>query len=918
MKFFLQFFVCFFLSFCFFSGQAQIVINEFSGANYTEDFDNYGETEDWVELYNTGNAAVDLSGYHLSDRLTNPDKWAFPAGVSIPAQGFLLIWLSDRDEVIGNNVHASFKLTQTKANEGVVFADPSGAILDYHDVAVPNQTNHSRGRTTDGGAVWGVLTDPTPGGPNTNVSLEYAETPGLSPDAGFYTGSIQVSLSIGGSGLTVHYTTNGDEPTVLDPIYSTPINVAATTVIRAKAFSSNPQEPASFIATNTYFIDASHSIPVISVIGDGLPNLVGGDWGAEPIGHFEYFGYDQQIAAESFGEYNKHGNDSWAYDQRGIDFITRDQMGYDYAVRDELFPSKDRDEYQRLIIKAGANDNYPFEFGGAYIRDAYVHVLSQEAGMELDERSYVPCAMYMNGQYWGLYEIREKVDDNDFTSHYYDQGRKWLDFIKTWGNTWEEYGSSADWYPLQNFIVSNNMADSANYAYVEERFELESLVDYMILNTHVVCQDWLNWNTAWWRGNNPSGDKKRWRYALWDLDATFGHYINYTGIPDPSSNADPCDNEDIGPFGDPEGHVEMVQSLFDNEDFKELYVNRYADMNNTFFSCDFMLNLLDSMIAQIAPEMPAQVQRWGGSVSGWENNVQALRDFIEDRCVIIDNGIEDCYDVEGPYDLTVVVEPPGSGEVQVNTIIPGSFPFEGDYFGDIDINLKAIASGGLDFAYWEINNNIIAPNVNDPEISINLQGPDTVIAYFLDPVPCSPANGLGTANISTNSATISWVGAPNAVGYSIYYREINAPDWEEISEENDTYQLFGLVDCSDYEFKIGTVCDQGVSEESSIFNFTTECLTIGTLNREEVFQDLKIYPNPFQDFIQLEFNMTDVEDVSVEIMNLNGQLVEKRVLGDLQSGENSLILQTENLITGVYFVRLVSGDAMVIQKIIRQ
>ena len=73
------------------------------------------------------------------------------------------------------------------------------------------------------------------------------------------------------------------------------------------------------------------------------------------------------------------------------------------------------------------------------------------------------------------------------------------------------------------------MSDGANYAYVQSELSTQSLIDYFVLNSYTVTSDWLNWNTAWWRGLNPDGDKRKWRYVLWDMDATFGHYINFTG-----------------------------------------------------------------------------------------------------------------------------------------------------------------------------------------------------------------------------------------------------------------------------------------------------------------------------------------------------------------------------------------------------
>ena len=119
--------------------------------------------------------------------------------------------------------------------------------------------------------------------------------------------------------------------------------------------------------------------------------------------------------------------------------------------------------------------------------------------------------MYVNGEYWGVYDYREKVDDLDFTEHYYDQGYGNVDFLKTWGGTWTDIGDNTtqqEWNNLRDFIVDNDMTDVDNYQYVKSVYNTGSLIDYFILNSYVVCMDWLNWNTAWWRGKNPDGDKK--------------------------------------------------------------------------------------------------------------------------------------------------------------------------------------------------------------------------------------------------------------------------------------------------------------------------------------------------------------------------------------------------------------------------
>ncbi|MBK9013605.1 MAG: chitobiase/beta-hexosaminidase C-terminal domain-containing protein [Saprospiraceae bacterium] len=320
-------------------------------------------------------------------------------------------------------------------------------------------------------------------------------------DAGFYSGSVSVSLSTD-PGFTIRYTTNGSEPTTTSTLYAAPINFFNTTVLKARAFSSNTQILPGFVMFHTYFINVNHTVPVVSIAGNNIMSLMNGTQGT-PFGSFEYF-ENNMLESDGYGELNKHGNDSWAYPQRGIDWITRDQLGYDDELNHKFFPDRTRKKFQRLILKAAANDNYP-STTGAHIRDSYVHTLALQGGLNIDVRTHLSCVMYVNGQYWGVYDLREKADDSDFTKYYYDQDEFDIDYIKTWGNTWEEYGDWTDWYTLKAFILGNNMANPANYASVEQELDFLSLIDYIIINQHSVCKDWLNWNTSWWRGNNTAG-----------------------------------------------------------------------------------------------------------------------------------------------------------------------------------------------------------------------------------------------------------------------------------------------------------------------------------------------------------------------------------------------------------------------------
>ena len=722
-----------------FNGYSQVVINEYQCSNVNTTTDANGDNSDWYELYNTTGTAIDLNGYYLSDRITNPTKWQIPTSIMLPANGFITVFANGGGTVTAGEIHAGFKLTQTKP-EYVVVSDASGTILDNIQL-VSNQVDHSSGRDTDGGANWVVYTNPTQGSSNGMGADLYTETPIFSQPSGNYTGSVSVAITSSDAGATIRYTLDGSEPGNGSMLYSGPITINNTSVLRAICFTSTPNRLTSFIETNTYFIDETHYVKIISVCGgdqggDGVMDLLNdnlGWFGDDPVGHLELFDKDMNLLSEGSGDFNKHGNDSWSYDQRGFDYITRDQYGYNYAVVDTIFNGKDRPSFQRLILKAAASDNYPFEWGGAHIRDAWCQSISQIGGLKVDERSHEPCVVYVDGQYWGVYEIREKVDDHDFTSYYYDQGRNDIDFIKTWGGTWADYGDMVAWNNDYNFITTNDMSIPANFAYADSVFNWKSLIDYTVLNSYMVCKDMLNWNTAWWHGKDPNGDKKKWRYALWDMDAIYGHYINFTGIPDESMQADPCNIETSSSIDDPEGHMVILNSLLENPEVDQWYTSRYIDLANTLFTCDVLIGHVDSLVALIEPEMQGHVNRWGGSYAGWQANVQAFKDSILNRCSSLDSGLIDCYNLDGPYRIAYNVTPMNTGDVKINSVTPVSYPYAGDYFGGIDINIEAIPANGNIFHYWEVINqpdSVSLDSLSNPAI-FRIGQADSVIAHFI-------------------------------------------------------------------------------------------------------------------------------------------------------------------------------------------
>ena len=895
---------------CIFEYQPSLMINEYSASNCDLNGNYCGDYEDWIEIYNNSDEPIDLAGYFVSDKVDNTTKWQFNSSTVINPGSYYVLYASGLNPNIDvNNTNTSFKLTQTRNNEYVVLSSPDQEIIDYVKLK-RHQLNHSWGR--DASFTWVLFEESTQGSDNLNPFTDYTAKPEINLSSGFYNNSIDVALSCSSPNSDIFYTLDGSFPTQNSFYYGSTdvdgtidsglsINISETTVLRTVSFSQNPSYLPSFCETNTYFINTEHTVDVISISGDEVDDLINGDYGNRPVGTIEYFDVDGNLVDEAVGEFNKHGNDSWAYDQRGLDYITRDQYGYNYAINDKIFTTKNRDSFQRLILKAAANDNYPATFGSpAHIRDSYVHSLSQIGDLRMDERSHESCILYVNGEYWGVYDVREKVDDIDFLEYYYDQGEGYVDFLKTWGNTWVEFGNNAtydEWENLVDFIVDNDMSDEDNYEYVKSVYNTGSLIDYFILNSYVVAMDWLNWNTGWWRGRNPDGDKKKWRYILWDMDATFDHYVNYTGVPDTSSDADPCDPEELGDPGG-QGHVPILNSLFDNENFTADYINRYADLSNTIFSCDFMINHLDSLINIIDPEMPAQINRWGGSYDQWQSNVQELRDFILERCSDeFVEGMEECYDVQA-IDVTLIIE--GEGEVSVNTVdlIPADSPWTGTYYSGLPIELEANPIGdNLSSFYWElVVGDIVIENPSDPSLVFDLNEPVTIIANFNACLSVATEEIVGPTQVESGSI---WQ-------YTFPSLFTNTSEWEvaggEIIFTSSSENTIGVQ--WNYGTGVGQIVLTQYNEQGEL-----ECLFVN-IDIQEVEptsladgSDLNfvLYPNPASDNLFVYFNSSN-NLKSVRVFDMSGKMIKSL---DPETFNKTIKINLSSFSSGLYYLQCV-------------
>ncbi len=727
-----------------FLAQAQIVINEYSASNTSGTInDNKGNESDWVELYNTTGSPISIAGWNLSDdeAIVNFAKYTFPSGTSISANGFLRIWCSGLGSGANaaGHIHTNFKLTQCE-DEWIVLSN-GGVVIDSLQMR-RTQNLHSRARVPNGTNTWKVFTTPTPNASNTGTSYaNYAPTPILSVNAGFYSGAQSVAISATpATNITIRYTTNGAEPTTGSTAYSTPVSIASTGVLRAISFSSDATILPSFMETNTYFINETidSRYGVVSISGGApLTSLLNGSQ-QKPKTHFEYF-ENTNFKTEGYGTSDKHGNDSWAYDQRGIDIETFDEYGYNNAYKHKFFTdwkmgASNRKDFSHVMIKAAASDSYQtsnnFSKPTCHMRDAFVQTYSFRKNLNLDGRRNKHVIVFKNGDYWGLYELREAFEA-DYTDYYYKQPSDSIDNLAFWGSLQIRNGSDTGWVALYNYIMTNPMTNAGNYNSVAGRLNFMSLIDYMVYNSYVVNSDFVNWNSAWWRGRAKVGPIQKWKYWNWDMDNVYDLGENFSGLPTTDMNSDPCDYTNVFQNAGPNmGHPDMLEKLLTNPSFKSLYINRYADLLNSAFKCDSIINHFNYFKSILTPEMPRQIAKWGGSMADWNNNMNNLEAKIQARCAQIESKIATCYSVS-PKAITVDVDPAGAGIVKLNSIVLPTYPWSGNYFAPVSMSFTQTVINPLyEFDYWEFTNHVPSPNINADSVSISFASTETVIAHY--------------------------------------------------------------------------------------------------------------------------------------------------------------------------------------------
>ncbi len=702
---------------------SQLVLNEIASTNDSLLMDQFGGFPDWIELYNNSGSSIPLSGYYLSDDAATPQKWAFPAGITIDPFDYVLVFASDSNSSSGAWAHTNFKISS--GGETILLSDPGGSLLDQIQVP-PLLTNDSYGRDTDGSTSLAVFDDPTPEASN-NPAISYSgycdDQVIFSLTAGFHTGSQSLTLS---GPAQIRFTRDGSMPDANSQLYTGPITVDTTQVIRAACFSAGTLFERAY--TNTYLINENTIFPVFSLSTDpdnffdwntGIyvkgPNASSSfpyfganfheDW-ERPI-HVEFFDTSgvrhivQDAGVKIFGNYSRGNN------LKSIRLIARNKYG-DNRFEYKFFSDKNISSFKQVVLR-NAGDDYQV----ANMRDPVNRLIARDLEL-VDGMAYTPSVVFLNGVYWGMHGLREKIHENYIEANHGVSADSVV--ILNFDGT-VAAGDSFDFQAFSQQISNVDMSVQANYDLWQDSVDVWNLADYFIHNIHFVNEDWPWKNVRLWRSTD-----RKWpiRYISYDLDGTFELF----GIGPPQTN------KINGITGGNGMHENLLNAFLGNPGYQDYFINRYADLMNTSFHPANVIGIVDSMETLLSPEMQRHIPRWGNlSFGGWQWYVNQLRGFASDRMPFSRNQLENTFSLDGQVEVTLAVSPAGAGFIKMNTVYPDTFPWTGVYYDGVPVTMTAHSKPGYTFDHWQSTSLVPNPDVNT-SLTLNVDVDDTFTAYF--------------------------------------------------------------------------------------------------------------------------------------------------------------------------------------------
>ena len=619
------------------------------------------EGSDWVELYNASAQSVSLEGYGLSDDLDRPRKWQFPAGAVI-APGEYKTVLLDGTGSQANGYHANFKLLRA-GGEAVSFSDKSGRVLDKISLPqVPTGVSYGRNIGTDG---FFYFDSPTMGGVNSKGYASFAQTPSFSIKGGLYSEAVSVTIDVP-DGATVRYSLDGSIPTLKHPAYDgNPIAINKTTPIRARAFQEGhlPGET----VTQTYFINEKNTLPIVSLVADpdelwneGNGMLAAGGTldksvfpfkltngnapiyrtlGKEPRpGYVEYYLLDGTQVISQGMEFGLQGQYSLDMPQKSFKVRANAEQG-DSTFEASLFESRPFTEYKSFVLRNGGNDNV-----WTRINDDYQSMLIDKLDTTVIHQAVKPVAVYLNGQYWGHYNMRERVDEYFVAQHEglpVEQAGN-MDILEASGTV--VFGSNQEFKNLVAKVKTLSPGTNPDHLkYITDRVDVDNYFDYMALE--------------WFFGNSDAGNTRfyklkgegqKWRWIFYDSD--YGMFN--------SAYNSPVSYMDPNGAGDQNVNNTLIRKLLENKEMKDKFLTRMGVIFQTLTTQN-MLDTFNGLASGIEPEMMLHFERWArynekainadspltadGAMRYWHQRLDRSRNVIKKRPTLYYGMVQDYF-----------------------------------------------------------------------------------------------------------------------------------------------------------------------------------------------------------------------------------------------------------------------------------
>ncbi|MCL2811372.1 MAG: lamin tail domain-containing protein [Clostridia bacterium] len=572
---------------------------------------------DWVELFNFGREPVNLHGYGLSDSVSRPRKWQFPDVTIMPGQ-YLVVYCDGRDMVgQGGSIHTNFKISS--AGETILFSDPSGRPLDK--LTVPQLfPDISFGRTPGQDGLFYYDT-PTPGAANFDGFLGFADAPVFVTTGGMYRRSIEVEIDVP-EGTVVRYTLDSTEPNESSTVYNGPFEVSSVQIVRARSFHSGLRP--SPVVTQSFMISVYHTMPVISLVTDpwnvwnddtGMladgPYLNRAEWATPWFapnrrqshefatygkklhydGHLEMFDIDGNQLLSQGMSFRVMGQFSLDMPQKS--FCINGKTRYGKYFEYPLFEERPFTQYKAFVLRNGGQD-------GMYTRvldGLHARLGASFPGTTVMGQAWRPVIVYLNGAYWGHYNMRERVNRHMVAQHEGWSDPDAMDLLQASGtrSTHVKWGSNADWVSLMNYLEANDLRDPAAMAYVAERIDIDNMFDYFILRMYIGDQDPGNI-----RFYKKHGEGEKWRWIWFDMDWGFFHSQN-GGV------AFMLNPRGMGSF---RINNLYIRKILENPEMQDKFLRRMGELFQTVFTPENIIPLFEEMIKEIQPEMQMHHERW--------------------------------------------------------------------------------------------------------------------------------------------------------------------------------------------------------------------------------------------------------------------------------------------------------------------